>query len=229
MSARSRTPGRLAALADLCLALALVLAAGSAAPLVVAGFAPASGLIGVVVAQGVVILAGLALLCYWRGVTFTGLGLVAPGWRDVLRGVQLLVVVFAVNILLRLFVMQLFPDAVSGQLARITELGNRVAGGIGVPELLGLSLFIGLYEELLARGFLLQRARALLGGLWGPVLLSSLLFGLGHVYQGAFGVIQTALVGAILAVAVLRYASLWPAIIAHALINAVSLWVLAAT
>ncbi|WP_371807644.1 hypothetical protein [Arhodomonas sp. KWT] len=32
-----------------------------------------------------------------------------------------------------------------------------------------------------------------------------------------------------LAVAVLRYASLWPAIIAHAFINAVSLWVLAAT
>lgn len=228
MNARPRVPGRLAALVDLCLALALVLAAGSAAPLTAAALAPASGLIGVVLAQGVVILAGLALLCRWRGLTFAGLGLVAPGWWDVLRGLQLVVVVFAVNILLRLLAMQLFPDAVSGQLARITELGNRVASGIGVPELLGVSLFIGLYEELLARGFLLRRARELLGGLWGPVALSSLLFGLGHVYQGAFGVIQTALVGAILAVAVLRYASLWPAIIAHALINAVSLWVLAA-
>jgi len=117
---------------------------------------------------------------------------------------------------------------VGGQMERLTELGGRVAAGLSLPALLGLSLFIGLYEELLARGFLLHRARHLLGGWWGPVTVSSLLFGLGHAYQGAFGVIQTTIVGAVLAAAVLRYGTLWPAIIAHALVNAVSLWLLSA-
>ncbi|WP_440997057.1 CPBP family intramembrane glutamic endopeptidase [Arhodomonas sp. SL1] len=219
---------RAAALADLFLAVALVLFAGIVAPLTAQALFPDGNLVPVVIGQGVVVLGGLVLLARWRGLSFAGLGVVALGGRDLLRAVKLLALIFVLNMLLRLAVMQLAPEAVGGQMERLTELGGRVAAGLSLPALLGLSLFIGFYEELLARGFLLQRARALLGGWWGPVALSSLLFGLGHAYQGAFGVLQTTLVGAVLAAAVLRYGTLWPAIIAHALVNAISLWLLSA-
>jgi membrane protease YdiL (CAAX protease family) len=82
---------------------------------------------------------------------------------------------------------------------------------------------VGAYEELSARGFLLARCRAALGGVWPPVLLSSLVFGLGHLYQGVLGVLQTAVIGVILALYTVHWGTLWPAIIAHALLNTLSI------
>ena len=86
----------------------------------------------------------------------------------------------------------------------------------------GLKLVVGRNEEVLARGLLLARSRVLFGGTWLPVVFSAVLFGLGHFYQGAYGVVQTALFGVVLAVFTLRWGTLWPAIMAHASINMLS-------
>jgi membrane protease YdiL (CAAX protease family) len=59
------------------------------------------------------------------------------------------------------------------------------------------------------------------------VLLSSFLFGLGHIYQGATGVLQTMVLGAMLGAIVLHHKSIWPAVVAHGCINAVSFIALA--
>jgi membrane protease YdiL (CAAX protease family) len=59
-------------------------------------------------------------------------------------------------------------------------------------------------------------------GVWAPVLVSSVLFGLGHVYQGWIGVAQTTVIGAIFAIFTVRWATLWPAIMAHAALNTLS-------
>ena len=76
--------------------------------------------------------------------------------------------------------------------------------------------FVGFYEEVVARGFLLARCRVLLHTRWAAVLLSSLLFGLAHLYQGWGGVVLTAIVGAVFAGITLRWGTLWPVILAHA-------------
>ncbi len=57
--------------------------------------------------------------------------------------------------------------------------------------------------------------------------LSSALFGLGHLYQGATGVVGTGILGVALGAIMLRHKSVWPAIIAHGCFDAVSFAALA--
>lgn len=70
-----------------------------------------------------------------------------------------------------------------------------------------VSVSAGFWEELAYRAFLLFYLSALLGEGWA-VLLSSLIFGLTHGYQGWRGIIGTALAGALLAAVYLATGSL---------------------
>ncbi|MCB9934460.1 MAG: CPBP family intramembrane metalloprotease [Planctomycetes bacterium] len=79
----------------------------------------------------------------------------------------------------------------------------------------GVSLHAGVFEELFFRGYLL----ALLNWhmpLWAAAALATLLFGLGHAYQGLRGVFSTAVIGAVLMGLYLLTGSLWVSVIAHA-------------
>jgi uncharacterized protein len=96
-------------------------------------------------------------------------------------------------------------------------------GGIPLRLIVPISLLVGLAEEVLFRGFLLSRLRALMGGTTGPVLLSSALFGAAHFAQGPVGMADTAAIGLVLAVLVVRTRTLWPAIAAHGIIDTLSL------
>jgi uncharacterized protein len=78
-----------------------------------------------------------------------------------------------------------------------------------------LSITAGICEEFVFRGFLMWYF-----AVWtGPVpaaLISSAIFGFGHIYLGLGHVPRTALVGLIFAVIVLLSGSLWPVIVIHA-------------
>lgn len=86
-----------------------------------------------------------------------------------------------------------------------------------------LSIFVGIYEEILFRGFVLTRLRALSRGIFWPVMISSVIFGSLHFTQGIMGVCQTTVVGLVLSTVAARSRSLWPCMIAHALIDSTSL------
>src|SRR5262249_13927746 len=68
----------------------------------------------------------------------------------------------------------------------------RAVGGVPAPMLLPLAAFVGFYEELCFRGFLLGRLRVALGDGAGSglvaVVSSSAVFAGGHVYKPAFGI-----------------------------------------
>jgi membrane protease YdiL (CAAX protease family) len=96
-------------------------------------------------------------------------------------------------------------------------------GTISAWLVVPISLLVGLTEEIVFRGFLLVRLRALTGGAVGPALLTSALFGVAHYTQGLLGVVQSAAIGLVLAVLVLRTETLWPAVAAHATIDSLSL------
>ncbi|MGD0189882.1 MAG: CPBP family intramembrane glutamic endopeptidase [Rhizomicrobium sp.] len=74
------------------------------------------------------------------------------------------------------------------------------------------------FEELLFRGFLMWFSAGF-AGLSGAVLLSSLLFGLGHAYQGWRGTLRTALVGLSFGIAYALTQSLWWLMVAHIVLN----------
>ncbi len=87
---------------------------------------------------------------------------------------------------------------------------------------LTLAMTAGLCEEFLYRGF----ATAVLVhvGLqaWAVVLLSSVLFGLAHSYQGRGGIVMTLLIGLLLGTSRIAYDSLVPAIFWHSAVDVVA-------
>lgn len=213
------------ALVDVVLALALTVAAGLSAgvlgQVVLARYE--LPLLLVLALQGVIILAGLHALLLWRRQTWRDLGFVPFQRGDLLRALQALLLVFAVNIITSGLTSQLSPDLVETHQQGLAGVAESLTEGLSLLVVAAIMLFVGFYEELLARGFLLRRSQTLIAGIWGPVLLSSFLFGLGHFYQGWYGVAQTALVGVVFARLTLRWGTLWPAIIAHAALNTLSL------
>ena len=81
-------------------------------------------------------------------------------------------------------------------------------------------------EEFVFRGYLLTRLAQVLGGTpraWlAGVLLTSAAFGLGHVYQGASGVITAGLSGLVFGMLYLRAGrNLWVPMIAHGTVDTV--------
>lgn len=81
-----------------------------------------------------------------------------------------------------------------------------------------LSLSAGICEEILYRGFVFAYLSSYMG-LTMVVIVSSLLFGLAHSYQGLKGVPQTGLVGLALALFYVITGSLWASMVLHAAID----------
>jgi len=84
-----------------------------------------------------------------------------------------------------------------------------------------LSVTAGVCEEILFRGYLMAFLLPLVG-VSGAVVVSSLLFGFGHAYQGWSGIVKSGVLGAIMAGIYLLTGSLFAPILVHALIDMVS-------
>ena len=84
-----------------------------------------------------------------------------------------------------------------------------------------LSATAGVCEEILYRGFVLWVLEQALG-LWPAVGVSSILFGLGHIYQGVRGIVPTTVFGLVAALLYLGAGALWPAVLLHAAVDAAS-------
>jgi membrane protease YdiL (CAAX protease family) len=87
---------------------------------------------------------------------------------------------------------------------------------------LALAITAGICEEFLYRGFTIAVLSKVGVQAWLVVLLSSLLFGLAHSYQGRGGVAMTFIVGLILGASRLAYDSLVPAVFWHSAVDVVA-------
>jgi len=105
------------------------------------------------------------------------------------------------------------------QLASAGAMLPHTPGERGVFVLVALTA--GFCEEVLFRGFVMWYCAAWTGPIIA-VILSSVLFGIGHVYLGVNHIARTALVGLVMAGIVLAGASLWPAIVLHVVIDIVA-------
>jgi len=92
----------------------------------------------------------------------------------------------------------------------------------GMPEYV-LLLFAcsasGFAEEAVMRGYLIPRFERLLESTWLPVLVTSLLFGSYHLYQGIAPAVGCVALGLVYAVVFCLSRRIWPLAIAHALHN----------
>jgi membrane protease YdiL (CAAX protease family) len=83
---------------------------------------------------------------------------------------------------------------------------------------LAVAVNAGIWEELFYRGFLIWFLTPL-AGVAAAVVMSSALFGIGHIYQGWRGVLMTGFVGLVLGILYVLTASLWWVMAVHALID----------
>jgi membrane protease YdiL (CAAX protease family) len=108
----------------------------------------------------------------------------------------------------------------------IVYVHNNTAALIGW---LAISWIVGGFvEELLFRGFLLTQVSRLFSVNWVGISIGivsqAILFGLLHIYQGLFGFVYAGITAILLGITyVISGRNLWPLIIAHALLDSVSM------
>lgn len=97
----------------------------------------------------------------------------------------------------------------------------------GLRETLWIALILsptaGFCEELVYRGFLMSRIQSLSGSAATAALVSGLVFGASHLYQGPWGAVRAGLIGLGLTAPVLTLGTIVPSMAAHALIDAAAL------
>jgi len=81
---------------------------------------------------------------------------------------------------------------------------------------IALSCSAGFCEEFVFRGYLLRQFSSPIHRLWLGLVASSLLFGIGHGYEGAAGMIAIAAYGALFCALAILFRTLRPGMIAHA-------------
>jgi CAAX protease family protein len=159
----------------------------------------------------------LGVYLLWRsGFGPRQIGLGRPHWRpDVLGGVGLAVLIG-------------LPGLGLYQLARILGINASVEPAElydtwwRIPVLLLVSFANGWAEEVIVVGFLLTRLRQLKVSPVAAVLISSVLRGLYHLYQGFGAGLGNVAMGLVFGYVYKRTGRLWPLIIAHGLIDSVA-------
>lgn len=170
------------------------------------------------IARGWVVTAVLVAYWHWMGRPFVWLGLDWPigisGWLGF--GFDVLIAIgFAFNA-------TRLRRMLSGNLEKARRALQQIKITPRTKAELALFMFVavtaGVWEELLYRGFLIWFLTPSIG-LIGAAIVSSIIFGLAHAYQGWRGMVVTTAVGLALAVMYLATRSLWWLMVAHALVD----------
>lgn len=180
------------------------------------------------------------LVLYASTIAFQWLAVAAVGWRAWVHGFTALQLGLNLQYRTRLLVVGIVGAAT---IATLQWLNLRRVGRLPVERrgplqavaerilphsteeifpYLALAITAGLCEEFLYRGFTMAVLSRLGMQAWAVVLLSSILFGLAHSYQGRGGVIVTLLLGLGLGASRMAYDSLVPAILWHTAIDVVA-------
>lgn len=149
------------------------------------------------------------------------LGLATDGiGREILWGMLMVIPCYVANIIVSvLYVVASGIDVMDVAQDRLDNM--EVLAQLAAVSVVPISIYVGIYEEILFRGFFLSRLRWLFGGANSggttalAIVLSAVVFGLAHVYQGTLGVLQTFTVGIILAIIVVWRKKIWACMIAH--------------
>jgi uncharacterized protein len=162
----------------------------------------------------------LMLLLTWWGLRMRGVALAdLLGFRRGLRALVADIGAAAIFWIIAIIVL-----AAIGILLRLLHLASpqkaiaALAPHSAVEMLLwiALSLSAGFCEETIFRGYFLRQFASPAHRIWIGVLVSSLLFGISHGYEGASGMIAITAFGALFCALAIARSTLRPGMIAHA-------------
>ena len=150
-----------------------------------------------------------------RGLTIEELGLGSQGWIEIVASG--LLGAFFVGGLQWLNLRRIGKmEGEAPELLR--KLANRLLP-VNLLEYLpysALAITAGICEEFVYRGFAIAAFSKAGLPLWMVVIVSSVLFGLAHAYQGRGGIVSTGIFGVMLAIGRLGFGSLVPVMMWHA-------------
>jgi len=108
--------------------------------------------------------------------------------------------------------------------AKLQSLAERILPRSATERVpfFALAVTAGICEEFLYRGFAMAALTRSGLPLWATVVISSLLFGIAHLYQGRSGLLGTTLLGLIFGVARVGFSSLTPVMVWHAAVDVVA-------
>ncbi len=170
----------------------------------------------------------IALLFLWWLATrgLDELGLVTPGgWLFWISIVIVIVAIAAFRMVLK--AQASTPEKYATVLKAFRERAPFMPRNSGeMRHFIAISVTAGVCEEIVYRGYLIwyatQFTGAGTGGLLMAVALTSLVFGLGHIYQGVGGAIQIFAAGLFFGGIYMLSGSLWVPMAAHAIIDIVA-------
>lgn len=158
-----------------------------------------------------------------------GLGWFRPGPGWLVIGAAVLAALYLGYLLITLFAMvsafrqgKPSPQKVSERLAPLVPVTTRERKFWACT-----ALTAGFTEELLFRGFVFYALGALFPALpaIGVLLISTVLFGLGHLYQGPKEALQPMALGLVFGALYLAFGTIWPCVVLHVLQDLVITWV----
>jgi membrane protease YdiL (CAAX protease family) len=173
----------------------------------------------VYLSSGVVILGigSAGLLVGWRELGFEAMGIALAAWGPVIVwtiGLSLVALALLWAFLLLRRVAGIRETSLLAQLLPKSAKEKTL--------FVFLSFAAGVGEEVAYRGYLIPALTLLLGWDWGAALVSSAAFGFLHAYQGWLGIVRTAALGLLLAGSFILSGVLWPAVLAHTILDVIS-------
>lgn len=172
------------------------------------------------VLRTVCVLVVVFLIIRRRRQSLASVGVKSKGWLpDIGIGLAGLVVSYGIISMIALLVWVIWPD-LSKQLQENARQLQEIIPVLSPVAYLGISVLIGVYEELFFRGFLMTRLRRASGSWFVAVLLSTIVFTALHAFEQTIGaLIIVATLSVIFSLLTIWRRSILPAIVTHALFN----------
>jgi len=162
----------------------------------------------------------IALLARRRGLTPRSVGLTRSGAPlNIAIGLAVLVVVYVLIAVTMLLLWFLWP-AVVGEMQENARRIMELVPNLHPVEFVPVAALIGVYEELVFRGFLMTRLRRATGGWTIAVILSTAVFTALHAFeQTPSALVVVAILSLVFSLVTIWRRSIIPAIIAHGLFD----------
>jgi membrane protease YdiL (CAAX protease family) len=176
--------------------------------------------------RGALIIVLLLLLLRADRQPLAALGIVREGaLRELVASTWMTAGAFGVQIAaaIPIAILGVLTGIINREASQRTETLGVIAGQGSIAEFMVAVVVAAAFEEVAFRGFLTPRMRVLTGSWPWAIVVVSVVFGLGHVYEGALAVGQTAFLGVYFSVLLLARRRLLGPTLAHAGFNAVML------
>lgn len=180
------------------------------------------------------------IVLYGTTITFQWILLVVVAWRSLARGLTSAELGLVPGVTAELVVLSLTGAALLGafqwfNLRRVSRMTGPVPDfmrklaerllprkSVEFPPYCALAVTAGVCEEFLYRGFAMAALNRAGIAPWVVVIVSSILFGLAHAYQGKSGIAGTMLMGIVLGTARQVWQSLVPVMVWHTTVDVIA-------